>query len=336
MQAPETAFDALWDAIAHHRDDVESTEHTCRWEVCVQGGDGVALIVTFPMPSEMPLAYSAIMLLSPQRRYFVVESTSEQIIRKHRRTFSWIEPASPVATDPRRSLGWLCEWMADGSRRNYQMVDYDSIADVMQNVNTWIGRAGPWMPSADPAGVMASLDLASLPCRTMDGPMDRALTGMFDSYVGSISTSLPTTMTGYHERAMAIRKFIEEAVNSYGSSYTEITIHTLTAIELLLVARATAEASALTVMWQNFCHRYRGNLAPETMLANAAAALATALDADVVDQRPSIEYWMRFRDTFKPKMQRHLAGADHPLLLATTDDFVRRAAVLWSMATDHP
>lgn len=214
------------------------------------------------------------------------------------------------------------------------MVDYDSVADVMQHVNLWVGLSGAWDPVTDSAAVVASLDLQATPVRTSEGPLDRALAGMMQSYVETVTAMVPTIMQGYRERAMAIRKFIEEAVKAYGRGYTEITIHTIAAIELLIAARATAEASALVVMWQNFCHRYRGNLAPETMLAHAAAALVSALDVDVDDQRAGIEQWMRFRDTFKGRMQRHLAGADYLLLTATADAFHHRAHVLWNMASD--
>lgn len=331
---PQTVIDALWNATERHRGESESHGPICRCEIVSHGESGVALIVTFPTPQEMPLAYSAILLLSPQRRYFVIESTSDQIIRKHRRAFSWIEPTSPVVTDPRRTLGWLCEWLPDGSRRNYQMVDYDSVADVMQNVNTWIGRIGSWEHCSDSAGVIASIALASTPCRTLEGPLDMALTSMIQSSVDTIMTSVPTTMQGYHERAMVLRTFIEAAVNGYGRGFTEITIHTISAIELLLAARAAAEASALVIMWQNFCHRYRGNLSPETMLAHAAAALVSALDVEVSDQHAGVGHWMRFRDTFKGRMQRHLAGADHHPLTASADEVVTRAGLLWNMATD--
>lgn len=332
---PEAFADRLWEAVAQSRGEPQAPVQPCRVSLLVQEQRGLALIVDFPVPTVMPEAFMAVMLLAPQRRYFVVEHTAEQISRKHRRAFSWVEPASPVATDPRRSLGWLCEWLPDGSRRNYQMVDYADTEDVMQHVNQWIGLSGTWDRVVEMAEACASLDLVHVPERMQEEPLDQALAGMIQSYIKKITSMVPTTLQGYHERALAIRRFIEEGVHAYGHGYTEITLHTMSAIELLLAAHATAEASALVIMWQNFCHRYRGNLAPETMLSHAAAALVSALDVDVADQRAGVEHWMRFRDTFKPRMQRNLPGADHWLLTATAEEFASSSHGLWHMATDH-
>ncbi|MBU3740696.1 MAG: hypothetical protein FGM24_00260 [Candidatus Kapabacteria bacterium] len=324
-----TFVQELWRAEVRKRGEEMTREEEVGVRVLKNPSGAVAVAIDMPPPETVPEAYAVVMMLAPQRRFFVVERTFEDIIRRYRRSFSWIDPATPAAVDGHRTLGWLCEWLPDRGRRNYEMVDYLDIADVMRNVDGWSHTIGPWVDvTTEATDVLSVIDLSDQPYYPAEVALDPVVAARFVAEVARQRHAAVKTAAEARSRAMEIRSLIERAVAEHGRSYAEITVQTTSAIELLVMAHAYEEARQLVIMWQNFCAHFRGNLAPETMLSRAATALVEAADPANNDPRSRVIYWLTNRDRFMPEMRTDLPGADHPLLSATVDDMMDYAQML--------
>lgn len=289
----------------------------------VNEADDVVLVVQPPPPQTTPEAHVAVIMLSPQRRYFVVELASDQVQRKHRRSQWIVRTSAPIAAPMGGEVGWLCEWLPDNSRRNYAMIDYGNDAELLAQVSVWSGRPSAWRPAttADMDRARA-LDLAQVPVREGERALDPDIHHAFEAAVQAILAEPAEEDAAILDKAVRLRQLIEESVAMHGNGYAEFTLRTMDVIHLLVRCGRLYDADALTRTWRNFCHRYRGNRAPETRIACAADALVAACDTDLNDDARcgAVTHHLSVRDGFSGQMRSDLPGANDPMITATCEE----------------
>lgn len=291
----------------------------------VNEADDVVLVMQPPAPQVVPEAHMVVVMLSPQRRYFVVEMASDQVRRKHRRSQWIVRSSTPAATPSNGEVGWLCEWLADNSRRNYAMIDYGNDVELLAQVSVWSGRPSAWRAATSTDLDRARrIDLTTVPVREQERPLDPDVRRAFDAAVASILAEPEVDDTVILDKAMRLRLLIEEAVALHGNGYAELTLRTMDVIQLLVRSGRLYDADALVRTWRNFCHRYRGNRAPETRIACTADALVAACDTDLNEDARcgAVTHHLSIRDGLSGGMRADLPGADDPMLRATCEEIL--------------
>lgn len=273
---------------------------------------GVALRVNMPTPHDVPLAHAVIIMLQPERRCFVLEKATASHVRRVRPAqWSWIssEPLQPVPVEV--PLAYLAEWCADGDRFNYGLIEIDKGIPIGISEETTV--CGPWFEvSPSEAAALLPASLRNMPCRPGPVPIPDALLAE--------AAALIDAATSVKERELAII----EAIERYGTMYTEISMHVADVMRELLEQNEVDEAARIVRRWLTFCHAYRGNRAPETRIAFTWDARVRLRNEPDPNERATIaRHRVVFRDQMFAGVRSDMAGADEADVSIGVEELLR-------------
>lgn len=304
----------------------------------VNDAGDVVLVIQPPPPQAVPEAHVVVVMLAPQRRFFVVEMATDQVRRKHRRSQWIVRSSAPLAAPSNGEMGWLCEWLPDNSRRNYAMIDYGNDVELLAQVSVWSERPASWRP-ADPADLerARTVDPTTMPTRAAERPLAPDIKRSFDAAVDAILREQATGDAEIFDKAVRLRRLIEESVAIHGNGYAEFTLRTMDVIRLLVQCGRLYDADALVRTWRNFCHRYRGNRAPETRVACSADALVAACDVDLNEDARcgAVTHHLSIRDSMSGQMRPELPGAADVMLTASCEEILAMGKQLTSTSSAY-
>lgn len=279
-----------------------------------RNGEGVVVAaIDLPKPAAVPEPHGVIMVLAPERLYFVLERASDDHIRRHRAE-SWLVMSSDAAPmSPSDHIGYLCSWLPDRSHFNHTLVKLH-IDPVLQQVAKTLGTTSDWTrcerSDLDPS---VYADLGTRPVHAFERPLppeaSQWLRDEVDRIVGAAHTAKEKG-----DAASALMVLIRKARALYGERCAEITLWHRTVLQLYLDAGDHERAVNVCVMWVKYCHRFRGSRAPETHLAYTWSARIWSADTSLtVEQRRNrVENRLGVRNMLVGGVDSSLPGGDDP------------------------
>lgn len=282
--------------------------------VSVYGTDvgSVAVRIDMPEPHDVPLAHAAIVILHPERRCFVLEKATAAHVRRVRPAqWSWIssEPRAPEPVDV--PLAYLAEWCSDGDRFNYGLIEIH--AGIPTGIAEKTTVCGPWHE------ISGADAIALLPSSLRDTPLRPAPVPIPTSVLAEAATLIDAATTA-KQRELAII----EAIERYGTMYSEISIRIADVMRELVARHELDEAARIVQTWLSFCHAHRGNRAPETRIAFTWDARVRLRREDDAQERATIaRQRVVFRDQMFAGVRADMVGADHPDVSISADELLR-------------
>ena len=134
---PAQAAAAIWQSYAEQWGlPSVDPEIRVRWYRNTDGG--LAVAIDLPQPEEVPEPHGVLLVLKPERAFFVIERTSPENLQKYLRT-AWVRMSSDggESSTPNHA-GFLCEWTGDGGHRNYRYVALN-VGSMLTKVNALVG-----------------------------------------------------------------------------------------------------------------------------------------------------------------------------------------------------
>lgn len=242
------------------------------WTVERWWSDGGMRVIAVPMPCPqiVPEAHLVLWVVAPWRACYVVEHGDPFTVRQHR-PVAWLRVGhEPVAEG---DVGFLAEWMADGGRKNLGIAPttMPSVLPVLAAAEGWPGgwhRAGaPWTDV-----------LADVPVRPGPPPLDPIVHLQFEARMKALLADADADPRG---AAVRMRATLNQAVEAYGTEYTELTHWAGTVTRLFLDAGDGRTAAIVAAAWRALCHRYRGSRSPELYEAYTVEAACHRVDPDI-------------------------------------------------------
>lgn len=285
-----------------------------------RNGEGVVVAaLDLPKPTTVPEPHGVVMVLSPERLYFVLERASEDHIRRHRAE-SWLVMSSDAPMmSPSDHIGYLCSWLPDRSHFNHTLVKLH-IDAVLQQVAKTLGTTSDWVrcetSDLDPS---IYAELGTRPVHAFERPLppeaSQWLRDEVTRIVGNANTAKEQS-----DAAGAIMALIRKARALYGERSAEITLLHRTVLRLYLEAGDQERAVNVCVMWVKYCHRFRGSRAPETHLAYTWSARIWSMDRSLTPEqrRNRIENRLGVRNMLVGGVDCELPGGDDPDATVTT------------------
>lgn len=280
--------------------------------------NAIGIRITMPPPQTIPEAHVVVVMLQPERRFFVFEKAATEHIRKHRPAVwsivsSEAQPDVPVED----VLGYCTEWCADGDRFNYGLASCDD--DVIPTaVAQRVHVHGPWIRLTAPQEVRwNTTSLRDMPLRPDTSPIPALVLAEAKQIMATAQS------------AKALEMAVIEAIERYGTAYTEISMHMADVMRMLLAENDLVEAARLVRTWLSFCHAHRGNRSPETRIAFTWDARVRIRQEENERERAVIA---RQRVVFRDQM---FSTVNASLPFATHRDVTISAEALLAELGDH-
>jgi hypothetical protein len=275
-------------------------------------GGLIAIVIDLPKPQVVPEPHAAVLVLSPERLYFVVEKAGEDHIRRHR-SEAWVVMSSTAEPSlPGDRYGYVCTWLPDRSHFNHALLKLD-VKTILDCVSTVLDTQGPWTLCDVHTFVNMTQLSVHAPIHAMHRPLPKEEATSLAMAVASITSSAHTAAEK-SAAAMQITNLIKQARAKYGEWSAEITLHNAAVIRLYLEAGDDQRAVNVAKQWVKYCHRYRGSRAPETRIAYTWSARAYIADRTLSpdDKQRRVDAQLRVRNAVSQTMDTTLPGAEDP------------------------
>lgn len=265
----------------------------------------VAIAIDLPRPTVVPEPHAVVMVTAPERLFVVVEKAGEDHIRRHR-SETWVVMSSETEpTLPGDRFGYVCSWHPDRSHFNHGLLKLD-VMTVLSRVSKIFDRTDVWE-------VCASVPTEITPIHVMHRPLPEDAVRELQASVNDI-VSWASTAKDKINAATQLTQLIRTYRKKYGDWSAEITLHHRDIVRLYLEAGEYDHAQSVASQWVRFCHRYRGNRAPETRIAYTWTARAYAADVTMApdEAQRRVDAQLRVRNAMSQSFDTSLPGADDP------------------------